>query len=587
MVSTAPSTTIATPRGTGDASVFEVGEAINHPNGMQLRVERVEVFSDVIVVVCGVTNGSRFGVRLDQGRTELRTTDGATAPLAAPPSVTRLGAGEDTIIVYSFLPLPADEFILAVNVGGGSSPVSPTTSSPSFEVGPFTLDPDRSRPQLPEAVTLDRSVVHTNGTELQVRGLAFTSNRIGIQIRAANPGRAGIVLAARTIAPSLVVDDLGNQYPIMVDTDEGSLTVPAGSARAGMLSFAGRIHPDASSLTLLLNQRSDPSTEGRGARYPRFRVEAMPISGEIPVPLPDPITAMEELVHPNGVSVTPRALRFGAASIELDVTISNPLATSIFLAESPASVIDDAQNRYPLLAPPQSPQLEVERGSVVEATFVFSGRIAPDAAEVTVYLNRGGSSEDPSTTSPAFVFGPYGLTRPAQVGTPPDPDLFVVSATSRLFDDTLIASDLEQISQTLTEFNATRTSEGVQLTLPDDILFDFGSAELRDDARRTLGLIAEVLEYFEGDEVVVIGHTDSIGSASFNQRLSEDRAAAVVSALVDDHGVDPGRLRAEGRGATEPVAPNTTPEGEDDPEGRQKNRRVEILVITDRPLPGD
>lgn len=120
--------------------------------------------------------------------------------------------------------------------------------------------------------------------------------------------------------------------------------------------------------------------------------------------------------------------------------------------------------------------------------------------------------------------------------------------------------------------------------MPDSILFDFGSAELREDALAALTLIAEVLDYYEDADVVVAGHTDSVGSAAANQRLSEERARSVMDALVSDHGVPEGRLRAEGRGDTEPVAPNEHPDGTDNPEGRQLNRRVEILVLTDEPL---
>jgi photosystem I P700 chlorophyll a apoprotein A2 len=85
--------------------------------------------------------------------------------------------------------------------------------------------------------------------------------------------------------------------------------------------------------------------------------------------------------------------------------------------------------------------------------------------------------------------------------------------------------------------------------------------------------------------VVVVGHTDSIGSESSNQALSVDRAASVVESLAQELGIDVGRLSAEGRGASEPVAPNTNPDGSDNPDGRQLNRRVEIFVLTDRPLP--
>jgi outer membrane protein OmpA-like peptidoglycan-associated protein len=149
----------------------------------------------------------------------------------------------------------------------------------------------------------------------------------------------------------------------------------------------------------------------------------------------------------------------------------------------------------------------------------------------------------------------------------------------------LARSEVEQITQTLTQFGATEVEGGFRLTLPDNVLFDFNSTDLRPDAALALSLIAEVLVYFEGDQVIVIGHTDSIGSSSYNQRLSEQRAQSVVATLVSANGIPADRLTAQGRGADEPIAPNSTPEGEDNPEGRQLNRRVEIVVLTERDLP--
>ncbi|MDH3309027.1 MAG: OmpA family protein, partial [Acidimicrobiia bacterium] len=138
----------------------------------------------------------------------------------------------------------------------------------------------------------------------------------------------------------------------------------------------------------------------------------------------------------------------------------------------------------------------------------------------------------------------------------------------------------------LKQFNATPVEGGFRLTLPDDILFDFNAAVLRPDATPALALISEVLDFFEGDEVLILGHTDSIGSANYNRELSQRRADSVARHLEERHNIDQARLTAEGRGADEPVAPNSNPDGSDNPEGRQLNRRVEIVVLTDRPLPG-
>lgn len=110
--------------------------------------------------------------------------------------------------------------------------------------------------------------------------------------------------------------------------------------------------------------------------------------------------------------------------------------------------------------------------------------------------------------------------------------------------------------------------------LSDRFLFDFGSADLRPTAGNSLDTLVELLSSSKSP-VEIIGHTDSVGSDDANQTLSEERAAAVSEYLVKN-GVDKSRITTSGKGASEPVADNTHPDGRDNPEGRQQNRRVEI-----------
>ncbi len=126
--------------------------------------------------------------------------------------------------------------------------------------------------------------------------------------------------------------------------------------------------------------------------------------------------------------------------------------------------------------------------------------------------------------------------------------------------------------------DARETERGVVVNLPD-ILFEFGQATLTRDARTKARDIAEILtDRGAGRSVSVEGHTDSIGSVEYNQQLSEDRAHSVASALVDN-GVRSERLRTKGFGKSSPVAPNRTPDGSDNPEGRVRNRRVEVVIL--------
>ena len=134
-----------------------------------------------------------------------------------------------------------------------------------------------------------------------------------------------------------------------------------------------------------------------------------------------------------------------------------------------------------------------------------------------------------------------------------------------------------QIAEILSEFDTAETTEGSVVTLPEDVLFDFDRADLKPAATATLGRLVEAIQLAGDRRVTIRGHTDARGADDYNQDLSDRRAAAVRDAFLP-LGVDGGRLDAAGFGETQPVAPNEAPDGTDDPAGRQRNRRVEIVL---------
>ena len=119
--------------------------------------------------------------------------------------------------------------------------------------------------------------------------------------------------------------------------------------------------------------------------------------------------------------------------------------------------------------------------------------------------------------------------------------------------------------------------EQLRLNLQSDVLFDFDKADLRKDALPVLDAIAAGAGPL-GKPIRVEGHTDAKGSDAYNQALSERRAGAVEAALKARLGSAAVTLTAQGFGARRPVAANTKPDGSDDEAGRQRNRRVEILI---------
>lgn len=110
-----------------------------------------------------------------------------------------------------------------------------------------------------------------------------------------------------------------------------------------------------------------------------------------------------------------------------------------------------------------------------------------------------------------------------------------------------------------------------------DALFDFDKATLSPGAEETLDALLPLLAKAGKHPARVEGHTDAKGSDSYNQTLSEKRAQTVKDWLVA-HGALPASTPAVGWGNRHPIAPNARPDGADDPAGRQKNRRVEVVL---------
>ena len=116
-----------------------------------------------------------------------------------------------------------------------------------------------------------------------------------------------------------------------------------------------------------------------------------------------------------------------------------------------------------------------------------------------------------------------------------------------------------------------RVGEGIQVTFASGLLFDFDSDVVRPEARTNLRNLAASLGKYPGSELLIVGHTDSVGTDDYNLGLSERRADAAASYLAGQ-GVTRSRIAARGLGETEPVAPNESEAG------RGKNRRVEVAI---------
>jgi outer membrane protein OmpA-like peptidoglycan-associated protein len=134
-------------------------------------------------------------------------------------------------------------------------------------------------------------------------------------------------------------------------------------------------------------------------------------------------------------------------------------------------------------------------------------------------------------------------------------------------------SELANARQELQDLQAKQTARGMVMTL-SDVLFDTGQATLKPGADRALDRLAQFLKDSPGTDLLIEGHTDSVGSDDYNLALSQRRAQSVADAL-SERGVSANRVQTKGLGKAYPVASNDTQAG------RQQNRRVEIVFSDD------
>jgi outer membrane protein OmpA-like peptidoglycan-associated protein len=129
----------------------------------------------------------------------------------------------------------------------------------------------------------------------------------------------------------------------------------------------------------------------------------------------------------------------------------------------------------------------------------------------------------------------------------------------------------KELQQNIPGATIQRVGEGIAVTFASGILFPFNSTEILPDGRTNLQQLASSLEKYPNSDILIVGHTDSVGTDAYNNDLSQRRALAAQSYL-QSLGVPATRLQATGRGESEPIQSNDTDAG------RAQNRRVEIAI---------
>jgi outer membrane protein OmpA-like peptidoglycan-associated protein len=133
----------------------------------------------------------------------------------------------------------------------------------------------------------------------------------------------------------------------------------------------------------------------------------------------------------------------------------------------------------------------------------------------------------------------------------------------------------KELQQNIPGATVTRVGEGIAVTFASGLLYDFDSDAVKPTAAQNLRSLAQSLGKYPNTDILIVGHTDATGSDNYNQSLSERRAQSAQLFLTRE-GVNNSRLRAAGRGETEPIASNDTEAGQ------AKNRRVEVAIYANQ-----
>lgn len=137
----------------------------------------------------------------------------------------------------------------------------------------------------------------------------------------------------------------------------------------------------------------------------------------------------------------------------------------------------------------------------------------------------------------------------------------------------LPASEREDAVALLDRLKAEEDERGLAMTVPGELLFAVDSEQIEPEAFSALANVAKLVDLYGQRDILIVGHTDAVGDATYNQRLSERRAALVKKYFIDEFEISEDRLKIEGKGEQDPIDSNATADG------RNANRRVEVVIL--------
>lgn len=312
------------------------------------------------------------------------------------------------------------------------------------------------------------------------------------------------------------------------------------------------------------------------------------------------VTLDTQLTHPAAVVVQVRSIRSSGDRTLVDLHVLNGRDGEIsFNASNERTyLLTDSGEKLLLVPATGNPELKVPPNKAMDAALVFAGKL-PGSGKAVLFLNESGSRDNAYTTTPRFeatlpIDGARGggsipeASAMSNMASLPTSKIGPARQPGTAFGASgTPASTLQAVDKLKSDLGAVDTDRGTVVSLPGDVTFEFDKAALRTDAHVTLDRVAELIKAAGDGEIRIEGHTDAKGDDAYNKRLSEQRTESVKAYLVGK-GIAADRLKTIGLGELRPVAPNANPDGTDDEEGRQRNRRVEIILprIAGQPAPG-
>ncbi len=301
-----------------------------------------------------------------------------------------------------------------------------------------------------------------------------------------------------------------------------------------------------------------------------------------------------QATHPNGVVLQVTSIQAKPTQTVVGIRVANgrerETQLNLYGRDSRGYLITDAGEKLPLLLPEGNPTLAVMGGRTADGELVFAGQL-PRGESVTLVLN-----DSPGLDGANSSHGKFQLSLPLDDAFSDDRATLATSrlsgmranAASTLRAATASSSStfgaggagssrLRTVEALRSELGAVETERGTVVSLEGDVTFEFDKASVRGAARGTLDQLVELIQGGPEGMISIEGHTDAKGDDAYNQRLSEARANAVRDYFTAA-GIATSRLRTIGLGELRPVAPNINADGSDDEAGRQRNRRVEVIL---------